>query len=95
MIKNRMMTREAAIEALDNWEQVYEEIVDQERWTTLRWVVLKEPVDGQCWSVSYRRGLTEMQECKLWEFQKNVEFVAVELREVMVKKWCAIDREDI
>jgi hypothetical protein len=43
-------------------ERLHEEQIDTRRWVSVHEVVFRAPDDGQVWSVTYVKGLTESQD---------------------------------
>ena len=67
---------------------VYEEITDQNRWSTGHYAVVAH--NGRHYSVSYFRGSTEHQDEGPEFFSDPVELDEVEEKEITVKKWVRV-----
>jgi len=64
---------------------IYDEIVDQTRWSTIHEIVF--PYEGSFYKAHYQVGSTECQEERPWEFLKEVECLEVEPKEKTVICW--------
>lgn len=52
-------------------------------------IVFKD--NGKFYSTTYSVGATEMQDESPWEYEREVECIEVELREVKVEKWMPVE----
>ena len=64
------------------------EQIDTRRWYSLHRLVFRAPDDGQPWSVTYRQGLTEIQEdLDEWDDRPQVTAIRMEQYERTVTAW--------
>jgi hypothetical protein len=71
------------------WNALYDEMVDQGRWTTTHRCIFED--DGKFYEAYYREGSTENCDERPWEYDNEVECTEVALKEVTVKKWLPAD----
>lgn len=63
-------------------------IIDTGRWSIIHEIIFEDK--GKFYSTTYSVGATECQDERPWEYEKEVECVEVELKEVKVKKWMPV-----
>lgn len=86
MSATRVFTRDE-LEKLDvPWTHIHDETWDSTRWTEIRRCVFRTG-DGKTYRVSYETGLTEFQNCDLWDDETEITAEEVELREVTITRW--------
>ena len=68
---------------------ISEETIDNTRWSIIKEIVFQDK-DGKYYQTTYSEGATECQDESPWEYEKEVECVEVELKEVLVKKWIPV-----
>lgn len=70
------------------WSALFDEMVDQGRWTTTHRCIFEN--DGKFFEAYYSVGSTESCEESPWEYEDEVECTEVELKEVTIKKWLPV-----
>jgi len=71
----------------EDFELVQTTIVDKTRWSVIYHGVYKHLPTNKFYSVDWSVGATEQQDESPFEYDKEVEFIEVEPREVTVIKW--------
>lgn len=67
-----------------------EELIDSSRWSLFYRIVFED--NGKFYETNYSVGATECQDERPWEYKDDVECTEVEQRDVVVKKWVAVDK---
>lgn len=75
----------------ENYETIEETIVDSSRWSIIYEGVFKNLSDNTFWSVVWSVGATEQQYERPFGFEKTVDFVRVEPKEVLVTRYVPIE----
>lgn len=73
--------------------EIYREQTGSGRWLSYNELVFKAPDDGLTWACYYDEGLTESQETKPWEYEKEITLTKVEPYEIVITKWRGVKEE--
>lgn len=73
-----------------DWKIVLDKVVDNSRWTIEHEAVLLHIPSNKHYITGYSRGATEYQDSPMF-YDNEVEFIEVEHKEVLVKKWIVVD----
>ncbi len=89
------VAREIIYDDNDDWEKLdeTEQIVDQRRWETVSEAVFHHIPTDKFYQVCWEQGSTEYQHHELFEYE-DPEFVEVEEKEVLIKKWVAVENKN-
>lgn len=71
---------------------IVDKIIDTTRWSIVHEIVFEDK--GHFYSTTYSEGATEMQDERPWEYDDEINCTEVELKEVTVKKWMPVDKEE-
>lgn len=82
--------RRVVWEDTDAWDTVEEEIIDKTRWSIIKEGIFFNKKTNKHYRVSWSIGATESQDELPFEYDKEVEFIEVVEKEVVVKKWVAL-----
>lgn len=86
----KVFDRDFLINELDlPYENVYERIIDTNRWSVIKEIVFE--YEDKFYMTEYSEGATECQDESPWEYEDEIECVEVELKEVVVKKWMPVE----
>lgn len=89
-MSNIKISREVLTEELDlPYGAIVNEVTGTSRWSTFHCIVFE--YEGKYYSTEYSEGSTECQDESPWEYEDEVECTEVEEKEVMVKKWVAVE----
>ena len=66
-------------------------IIETSRWSELHEIVFE--YNNKYYKTIYSQGLTEYQDEAPWDGEEDVDCLEVELKEVLVKQWYAIEGE--
>lgn len=75
---------------------ISDEISEHRRWTVTHRLIVHFPdqPENEAWLMHYSVGATESQDERPWEYDKEVMAVLVREKEVAVKKWLPVVKED-
>lgn len=86
----KIFKRDYLVNELDlPYNAIEEELIDNSRWSLDYRIVFED--NGKFYETYYSVGATECQEERPWEYEDEVECTEVEKREILVKKWVAVD----
>ena len=68
------------------WEGIYDEALEEHRWSVLHLLVFRDPADDLLWEVTYNSGTGDDGEAP-WEYDTTVVSTQVEPYEVTVTKY--------
>jgi hypothetical protein len=71
------------------YSAILDEITDTSRWSIHHKIVFEH--EGKYYRTFYSEGATEMQDESPWEYEKEVDCVEVELKEVVVEQWVPVN----
>lgn len=74
----------------EDWDEVTSEVIDNTRWSVLKEGVFKHLPTGKFYQVNWSEGATEMQDEAPFDYDDEVTFDEVELKEVTVEKWVLV-----
>jgi hypothetical protein len=74
-------------------KHLYEDIFDEDRWSTIHELVFRAPDDGRTYKVYYHRPATEMQDVDPWNDEIEFEATEVERVEVTTKEWREVGKK--
>lgn len=72
------------------WEGIYDEAVEEHRWSVLHYLVFLDPADGLLWQVTYNKGTGDDGELP-WEFETRVTGFRVEEFKETVTRYRAVE----
>jgi hypothetical protein len=67
--------------------ELHREQAGTRRWYSVHNLVFRAPDDGEAYLVTYRRGLTELQEQDPWDDESAITVYPVEPYEELVTRW--------
>lgn len=86
----KIFKRDYLVNELDlPYNAIEEELIDNSRWSLTYRIIFED--NGKHYQTYYNVGATECQDERPWEYEDEVECTEVEQREVVVKKWVAVD----
>jgi hypothetical protein len=87
-----LMDQDFPWEAPEGWEIVSDKISGKSRWSDVHTLIFRTPdlPSGQAWQTTYRRGATEQQEERPWQYQDKFTATLVHEVEKTMKVWEAI-----
>lgn len=89
---NPQLARQIVYGFCDEWQAIEVQIVDQRRWVVTKEGVFERLSDHTFWRVYWDVGSTEMQDIEPFECASyDIIFTQVELKQVLVEKWCTYD----
>lgn len=74
------------------YECIYDQIIDKTRWSIIHECVFE--FENKFYLTTYSEGATEMQYETPWEYEDEIECVEVELREVLIKRWMPVIKQN-
>jgi hypothetical protein len=75
--------------------ELHREQIDTRRWESVHELIFRAPDDDKAYRISYREGLTEMQDdTDPWNYETAIKAVEVELRPVTVQRWFAVGKDN-
>ena len=87
---NKTFSKDYLVNELDlPYSAVFDEVVDTGRWSIDHRCVFED--DGKFYQAYYSEGATEMQDERPWEYENEITCTEVELKEVKVKQWVAVE----
>lgn len=87
MILNSEEAKKVIYNDSEDWEEVETSIVDKTRWSVIINGIYRHIPSNKFYNVSFSKGATEYQEDEEPFYEKDVNFIEVELKEVKVLQW--------
>lgn len=92
MLLTGKQARDIVYEENEDWEEVFgtQKTTGHSRWAVNYTGIFRHIPTNKHYRFNWRKGATEYQDEKPFEYDKEVEVEEVELKEVMVKKWVKV-----
>lgn len=83
----RLFSRDELADMDVPFDVVYEEIREQNRWSTYYTGVFRDPETEKYYEIDWERGSTEYQDPDIWGGEDEILATEVEYKEVLEWKW--------
>lgn len=81
--------RDIVWDCMEGYETIEDNHTGSSRWTEFRECIFLEQSTGKHYRVDYEKGLTEMQECDMFN-EKEIEVEEVEKKEKITYEWVKV-----